>query len=163
MRIQGIASVVLAGVAGLAFAQQKVNIEKGSAQVLDPGFQVEQFKIVGPKNRVDVTLNGGVANVTGMSEGDCTVQLLGADGMTESYAITIGNDVVRVKRSLEKHLELMGASGLEVTRVDNELVISGIVTDSNAWLKLKRFLANSEMGKNVTNNVEFREIGRAHV
>lgn len=156
MRIRGIVCALLAGAAGLAFAQQKVNIEKGAARVFDPGFQVEQFKIVGPKDRVTVVLNGGVANVTGMSEGDCTVQLLGPDGMTESYAVTVGNDVVRVKRNLEKHLELMGAGGLEVTRVDDTLVINGIVTDPKAWLKMRRFLDGSEIWKNVINNAEFR-------
>ena len=100
------AAVVAMLTCSAVFAQgQKVIIGKNGSKTLEPGFQVEKYQVLGSKDLVGVDVNGGVARVTGLKEGTCSVKVIGAGNMEEIYEVVVGDDLMQVQRNLQTELE----------------------------------------------------------
>ncbi len=138
-----------------AFAQgQKIIIEKSASKVLEPGFQVEKYQILGSKDLVGVDVNGGIARVTGLNEGSCSVKVIGAGNMEEVYEVVVGDDLMQVQRNLQ--LELDEVSGIEIVKVGTSLIVRGEVNDPEGWRLLKTTLGHGDYRNLVKDQTKFR-------
>jgi len=137
------------------FAQgQKIVIEKNGSKTLEPGFQVEQFQILGSKDLVGVDVNGGVARVTGLKEGSCSVKVIGSGNMEEVYDIVVGDDLMQIQRNLQ--IELDEVSGIEIVKVGASLVVRGEVNDPDGWRLLRTTLRHGDYRNLVKDQTKFR-------
>jgi len=138
----------------LADGGEKIVIGKNVSRALDPGFQVEQYQIMGQKDLVSVDVSGGMARVTGIKEGSCTVHVTGGGGMSEVYEIVVGDDLMQIQRNLQKELE--DVSGVEINKIGNSLVVKGEVNDPESWRLLKTTLAHGDYRNVVKDQAKFR-------
>ena len=139
----------------VAVAQgQKVIIGKSGSKALEPGFQVEKFQVLGPKDVAGVDVNGGVARVTGLKEGSCSVKLIGSGGMEEVYEVVVGDDLMQVQRNLQTELDEV--SGIEIIKVGASLVVRGEVNDPDGWRLLKTTLSHGDYRNLVKDQTKFR-------
>ena len=138
----------------LADGGGKVVIGKNVSRALDPGFHVEQFQVMGQKDIVSIDVSGGMARVTGMKEGSCSVQVTGGGGMSEVYEIVVGDDLMQIQRNLQKELE--DVSGVEINKVGSALIVKGEVNDPDAWRLLKTTLAHGDYRSVVKDQTKFR-------
>lgn len=138
-----------------AFAQgQKVVIERNRSRVLEPGFQVEKYQILGSKDLVGVDVNGGVARVTGLKEGSCSVKVIGSGNMEEVYEVVVGDDLMQVQRNLQTELDEV--SGVEIVKVGTSLVVRGEINDPDGWRLLKATLGHGDYRNLVKDHTKFR-------
>ncbi|MBQ6139675.1 MAG: hypothetical protein IJI54_00180 [Kiritimatiellae bacterium] len=144
--------MLAAVVASLALAE-KLTIKKGDTKPLDPGFKVEKFDD-GKSGVVSVGVSDGVALVTGLAEGSCTVKLSGG-GQTELYEIVVGNDITEVRRDLVARLESKGVTGVEVVLRNGYLTVTGEVNDPGEWSNLKSVVAEKRFADYVENDAKF--------
>ena len=125
-----------------AAGMQKITVAKRESRLVEPGFKVEHFKVEGQKSLITVEPAGGGVRVTGQEEGVCSVVLMGSGNMESVVEITVGKDLLKAQRGLMEKFEIVGVSGVEVTRVNDSLTVSGEVSDPSAWKKLKNILRN---------------------
>lgn len=144
---------VLAGSAALAEGQ-KVIIEKDGSKMLEPGFQVEKYQVLGSKELVGVDVNAGVARVTGLKEGACSVKVIGPGNMEETYEIVVGDDLMQVQRYLQAELDEV--SGIEIVKNGSSLLVRGEVNDPEGWRLLKKTLAHADYRNLVKDLSKFR-------
>lgn len=138
-----------------AFAQgQKIIIGKNGSRTLEPGFQVEKYQILGSKDLVGVDVNGGVARVTGLKEGSCSVKVIGTGNMEEVYEVVIGDDLMQVQRNLQTELDEV--SGIEIVKVGTSLIVRGEVNDPDGWRLLKTTLSHGDYRNLVKDQTKFR-------
>ncbi len=138
-----------------AFAQgQKIIIGKNGSRTLEPGFQVEKYQILGSKDLVGVDVNGGVARVTGLKEGSCSVKVIGSGNMEEVYEVVIGDDLMQVQRNLQTELDEV--SGIEIVKVGTSLIVRGEVNDPDGWRLLKTTLSHGDYRNLVKDQTKFR-------
>ena len=138
-----------------AFAQgQKIIIGKNGSRTLDPGFQVDKYQILGSKDLVGVDVNGGVARVTGLKEGSCSVKVIGTSNMEEIYEVVIGDDLMQVQRNLQTELDEV--SGIEIAKVGTSLIVRGEVNDPDGWRLLKTTLSHGDYRNLVKDQTKFR-------
>lgn len=138
-----------------AFAQgQKIIIGKNGSRTLEPGFQVEKYQILGSKDLVGVDVNGGVARVTGLKEGSCSVKVIGTGNMEEVYEVVIGDDLMQVQRNLQTELDEV--SGIEIAKVGSSLIVRGEVNDPDGWRLLKTTLSHGDYRSLVKDQTKFR-------
>ena len=139
----------------VAFAQgQKIIIGKNGNKVLEPGFQVEKYQILGSKDLVGVDVNGGVARVTGLKEGSCSVKVIGSGNMEEVYDVVVGDDLMQVQRNLQTELDEV--SGIEIIKVGASLIVRGEVNDPDGWRLLKTTLSHGDYRNLVKDQTKFR-------
>ena len=129
-------------VMSFAAGMQKITVAKRESRMVEPGFLVEKYRIEGQKNFVTVEVVGGAARVTGQEDGTCSVVLIGSGNMESTVEVTVGKDLLKTQRGLMDKLELVGVSGVEVTRINDSLTVSGEVSDPSAWKQLKTVLKN---------------------
>ena len=138
-----------------AFAQgQKVIIGKTGSKTLEPGFQVEKYQVLGSKDLVGVDVNGGVARVTGLKEGTCSVKVIGSGNMEEIYEVVVGDDLMQVQRNLQTELDEV--SGIEIAKVGSSLIVRGEVNDPDGWRLLKTTLSHGDYRSLVKDRTKFR-------
>ena len=138
-----------------AFAQgQKVIIGKNGSKTLEPGFQVEKYQVLGSKDLVGVDVNGGVARVTGLKEGTCSVKVIGSGNMEEIYEVVVGDDLMQVQRNLQTELDEV--SGIEIAKVGSSLIVRGEVNDPDGWRLLKTTLSHGDYRSLVKDQTKFR-------
>lgn len=149
------AAVVAMLTCSAAFAQgQKVIIGKNGSKTLEPGFQVEKYQVLGSKDLVGVDVNGGVARVTGLKEGTCSVKVIGAGNMEEIYEVVVGDDLMQVQRNLQTELDEV--SGIEIAKVGSSLIVRGEVNDPDGWRLLKTTLSHGDYRNLVKDQTKFR-------
>ncbi|MBR3820609.1 MAG: hypothetical protein IKJ37_03200 [Kiritimatiellae bacterium] len=149
------AAVVAMLTCSAAFAQgQKIIIGKNGSRTLDPGFQVDKYQILGSKDLVGVDVNGGVARVTGLKEGTCSVKVIGTSNMEEIYEVVIGDDLIQVQRNLQTELDEV--SGIEIAKVGSSLIVRGEVNDPDGWRLLKITLSHGDYRNLVKDRTKFR-------
>ena len=135
------------------FAAMKLTVKKGETKALDPGFRVEKFDN-GKSGFVSVDVSDGVARVSGVAEGSCTVKLSGG-GQSEIYEIVVGNDIMQIMRNLQSRLDGR-VSGVEIVRQDDVLYAKGEVNDPKEWSTLKKILSESTYTPYVKDDTDFR-------
>ena len=149
------AAVVAMLTCSAVFAQgQKVIIGKNGSKTLEPGFQVEKYQVLGSKDLVGVDVNGGVARVTGLKEGTCSVKVIGAGNMEEIYEVVVGDDLMQVQRNLQTELDEV--SGVEIAKVGSSLIVRGEVNDPDGRRLLKTTLSHGDYRNLVKDQTKFR-------
>ena len=153
MRFMKLNVCVLAAILATNSFAVSLTVRKGESKVLpDPGFRVEKFDC-GKSGVVSVDVSEGVATVTGLIEGSCVVKLSGGEH-TETYEITVGNDLLRVKRDLQSRLDGK-VTGVEIVHHGDYLSVSGEVNDPDEWTSLKSILSEGRYAGIVVNDVRF--------
>lgn len=148
-------ALVMAIIAGVAMAAEKVTIDKGGSRTVDPGFQVVKYD-AGRGDVVSVEVLGGTPVLTGVAEGTCTVKLMGADSsLEEVYEVVVGNDLMRIMRKLQKRIE-NGVTGIEISKQDGYILIRGEINDPDEWFLLKKIVAEDDYTKFVRDDTIFR-------
>lgn len=137
------------------FAQgQKIVVGRNGSKTLEPGFQVEKYQILGSRDVVGVDVNGGVAQVTGLKEGACSVKVIGSGNMEEIYEVVVGDDLMQIQRNLQTELDEV--SGIEIVKVGASLVVRGEVNDPEGWRLLKTTLSHGDYRNLVKDQTKFR-------
>lgn len=138
---------------GAVFGAEKITIEKGGSRPVDPGFEVKQYKLTGSKEGLMVEVNNGTVRISGKEEGQYGLKLLGFGSQEASYEIQVGQDIVRLIKNLKKYLESIG--GIEISRIDNNIYITGEVNDYDDLRKIQERIALPDFKGLVVNDVSF--------
>ena len=149
-------SVALFALLQISAAGQRLTIGRGKTQIVDPGFKVIKYSVnpEGGVIKVSVPPGGGAANVTGVSEGTASLELISSGGMKEMYEVKVGGDLLAIMRNLQAELEDVG--GIEISKVGESLLVKGEVNDPKGWRLLKSTLAHGDYRNVIKDQTYFR-------
>lgn len=148
-------TLAAAMLSAVAFSEgQKLVVSQNGSKSLEPGFQVEKFQVIGPRDLVSVDVDGGIARVTGLKAGKCSVKVSGGGNMEEVYEIEVGDDIAQIQRNLQAELDEV--PGVEITKVGSSLLVRGEINDPDGWRLLKKTVAHGDYAHIVKDQTKFR-------
>ena len=149
-------SFSLSALLQISAAGQRMTIGRGKTQIVDPGFKVIQYSVNPEVGIITVSIpsGGGAANVTGVSEGTASLELISSGGMKEMYEVKVGGDLLATMRNLQTELEDVG--GIEISKIGESLLVKGEVNDPKGWRLLKSTLAHGDYRNVIKDQTYFR-------